>query len=441
MPRDQDLKMLVFDSSHTSEIVFERQLTNWIVGRDLDGLFSHIWNVHPLDTILLPADSPRRFGPPESFELAPRHTFIAGRMERYPWLRSLMPLNFLIAQMSLMRRLRRLVRRENIQVIRADDSWYCGLLALYLARRTRRPLVIGVWGNPGAIRAATGRPLVPRLFRTIWVEELVERIVLRSADRVIVQNEDNRGFVLSMGVPAEKTRIFRLGNIVHEMHFADPAGRDDGRRDLTELGVDGADALLVISRLEPLKLVDDVIRMLGVMKDSSPRAKVVLAGDGTQRAELEALAESLGIADRVVFAGNRDQSWLARVVPHVAAVVSPLTGRALVEAGLGGVPLIAYDIEWHGEVVETGVTGELVPHRDYRALAKAAERVLADSDYRQRLGQNVRARLLEMMDPAANNRDQRDAYLELLAEKGGAFRAPASARDSGDERDLVENGG
>ncbi len=440
MPPGQDLKMLVFDSSHTSDIVFERQLTNWIVGRDLRGFFTHIWNVHPLDTILLPADSPRRFGSPESFELAPGHTFVAGRMERYPTLRRLVPLNFLFAQMSLMRRLRRLVRSENIQIIRADDSWYCGLLALYLARRTRRPLVVGVWGNPGAIRAATGRPLVPRLFRYVWVEELVERIVLRSADRVIVQNEDNRGFVLSMGVPVEKTRIFRLGNTVHEMHFVDPAVRQDGRGDLAELGLEGPETFLVISRLEPLKLVDDVIRMLAVMKDSSPSAKVLLAGDGTQRAELEALAESLGIADRVIFAGNRDQSWLARVVPHVAAVVSPLTGRALVEAGLGGVPLIAYDVEWHSEVVQTGVTGELVPHRDHHALAEAAERILKDGDYRQRLGAGVRRLLLEMMDPAANNRDQRAVYAELLAEKGRSLRV-AQAYGPGDGRDLAENGG
>ncbi|HEY0327421.1 MAG TPA: glycosyltransferase family 4 protein [Allosphingosinicella sp.] len=428
MDRDEDaLKMLVFDMSYTLQIIRERQLEGPILARDLDGFFAHVWNVHPIDTIFDPSGSSERSGRPEVVALAPRHTFIRGRMERYRWPRLLKPLNFILAQMSLLRMLRRLIRREGIEVIRAEDSWYCGLLALYLARRTRLPLIIGVWGNPGTIRAATGRPLMPRLFRKIWVEELVERIVLRSADRVIAQNEDNRRFVVSMGVRPEKARLFRLGNIVHPIHFEDPAGREDGKPDLAELGLPDSQVLLIISRLEPLKFNEDAVRALGLVKDSCPRAALLFAGDGSQRAELAKLAESLGVGDRVVFAGNRDQQWLARVVPHVSAVICPLTGRALAEAGLGGVPLIAYDVDWHSEIVESGVTGELVAHRDVEAMARAIERLLGNPDDARRLGSACRARIAEMMDPASLNQIQRGEYLELLTERGRRVRLPAAA--------------
>ena len=412
------LKMLVFDTSYTSHIILERELTRPILARDLGGFFAHVWNVQPLDTILLPPGSPERTGPPRSFELAPRHTFIAGKLERFRWPRWLKALNFVAAQVGLMRNLSRLIKRERVDVIRAEDSWYCGLLALYLARRHRLPLVIGVWGNPGAVRAATGRPLMPRLFRRIWVEEWIERRVLCRADRVIVQNEDNRQFVLSMGVRPDRVRFFRMGNILHPRHFEEPAQRGDGRADLAALGLQDSEVLLVVSRLEPLKYTDHVVRMFGAMKDSRPKAKLLFVGDGTQRAELEALAESLGVRDRVVFAGNRDQTWLWRVMPHVSAVVSPLTGRALAEAGLAGVPLIAYDIDWHSELVETGVTGELVPHRDFEALARAAERVLGDPERAAAMGRNARARVLNLLDPAKNDAEQRGAYLELLRERG-----------------------
>ena len=423
MDRDEDaLKMLVFDMSYTLQIIRERQLEGPILARDLDGFFAHVWNVHPIDSIFDPAGAPERTGRPEVVPLGPRHTFIRGRMERYRWPRWLKPLNFILAQISLLRMLRRLIRREGIQIIRAEDSWYCGLLALYLARRTRLPLIIGVWGNPGAIRAATGRPLMPRLFRKIWVEEMVERLVLRRADRVIVQNEDNRRFVVSMGVRPDKARLFRLGNIVHPVHFQDPAERPDGRPDLAELGLSDSQVLLIISRLEPLKYNEDAVRALGLVKDSCPRARLLFAGDGSQRDELARLAESLGAGDRVVFAGNRDQHWLARIVPHVSAVICPLTGRALAEAGLGGVPLIAFDIDWHSEVVETGVTGELVPHRDHEAMARAIERVLGDPDNARVLGRNCRARIAEMMDPERLNQIQRAEYLELLAERGRKIR-------------------
>lgn len=412
------LKMLVFDVSYTSRIVLERQLTGPILARDLGGFFGHVWSVQPLDTIFLPAGAPERFGRPSSFELASRHTFISGTMARYRWLRWLKPLNFILAQASLVRSLSRLIKRERIDVIRAEDSWYCGLLALYLARRHRLPLVIGVWGNPGAIRKLTGKPLMPRLFRRIWIEEAVERFVLRQADRTIVQNEDNRQFVISMGVKPANARFFRLGNILHPMHFDAPEDRPDGRAELAELGLEDCEVLLAIARLEPLKFPEHLVRALALLKDSRPRARLLFAGDGTLRPRLEALARELGVDGRVVFAGNRDQEWLYRITPHVAAVLAPLAGRALAEAGLAGVPLLAYDIDWHGELIVSGVSGELVPNLDYQALAQATERVLSRPDYRATLGRNARARVLDLLNPAKNDAEQKQEYLEMLRERG-----------------------
>jgi len=116
------LKMLVFDTSYTSHIILERELMRPILARDLGGFFERVWNVQPLDTIFLPADSPERTGKPRSFDLAPRHTFIAGKLERYRWPRLLKPRNFIAAQVSLMRTLSRLITRERIDVIRAEDS-------------------------------------------------------------------------------------------------------------------------------------------------------------------------------------------------------------------------------------------------------------------------------------------------------------------------------
>lgn len=409
--------MLVFDTSYTSKIIFERGLTQPILARDLDGFFERIWTVQPLDTIFHSATDEQAFGCPRILELAPRHVFVAGKLQRFAWLRWAMRLNFFFAQAGLLRLVSQLIRDHRIAVIRAEDSWYCGLLALILARRHRLPLVVGVWGNPAAIRKATGHPLMPRLFRRIWVEEMVERFVLRRANRVIVQNEDNRRFVLSMGAEPRRTRIFRLGNILHPMHFEEPATRPDGRAELAELGLEGSQVLLVISRLEALKRTDHAVKMLAGLKQRCPQAKLLFAGDGSQRPELEHLAAELGVEDRVVFAGNRDQNWLWRVTPRVAAVVSPLTGRSLAEAALAGVPLIAYDADWQAELVETGVSGELVPDLDDEGLARAAERILKDPDYARRTGAGARRKALEMLNPESNAAAQRAEYRELLEER------------------------
>jgi glycosyltransferase involved in cell wall biosynthesis len=406
--------MLVFDSAYTHKIMVERRVEAIVTGRDLGGYFEHVWTCHPVASLLEPEGSADRFGRPVLHALAPRHTLIEGRIGRYPWLAWFPILNFLLAQADLLRLLLRIVDKEGIRIVRGEDPHYNGLLGLLVARLRKLPLMIGVWGNPGAIRAVTGAPLTPRLFRKVGVEEAVERFVLRRADRVMAQNEDNRLFVIGTGVPRERTEIFRFGNLLHPAHFADPATRGDGEAELAALGAAGKDTLLIISRLQKLKLVHHVIEAMSLLKARGRSVSALFVGDGPFREEMERLAVERDVAGDVVFCGNRRQDWLARLIPTVSAVVSPLTGRAMAEAALGGAPVAAYDIDWHSELIEAGETGELVPYLDHLGLADAIERLLADPARARRMGAALRAKALAMLDPAAADRAQIAAYEALL---------------------------
>lgn len=414
---DEKPRMLVFDSAYTYKIMVEREVAVLVTGRDLGGYFEHIWTCHPVASLLEPEDSPDRFGRPRAYDLAPGHTVIEGRIGRFPWLDWFRVLNFLFAQIDLMQMLLRIVRQERVRIVRAEDPHYNGLLAWLVSRLRKLPLMIGVWGNPGAIRNVTGVPLTPRLFRKVPVEEAVERFVLRRANIVMAQNEDNRGFIVAAGVPREKTRIFRISNLLHEAHFADPATRGDGRVLLTALGVRGEHTLLTVSRLQELKLVHHVIHAVKTLKDRGRRAVALFVGDGPYRHNMETLAAELGVTDQVLFCGNRPQTWLAQVIPAVTAVVSPLTGLAMGEAALGAAPMVAYDIDWHSELVESGVTGELVPYLDHVAMADAVEWLIDDPARARRMGAALRAKALAMLDPTAAECAQIAVYEELLSNR------------------------
>src|SRR5437764_868109 len=107
--RPKTRRMLVFDSAYTYRIMQERQVAVLATCRDLGGYFEHVWTVHPVATLLDPQDSVDSFRAPVTYELAERHTMIEGSAGRYHWLRWLAPLNLLIAQVQLFRRLTRLV--------------------------------------------------------------------------------------------------------------------------------------------------------------------------------------------------------------------------------------------------------------------------------------------------------------------------------------------
>ena len=87
---------------------------------------------------------------------------------------------------------------------------------------------------------------------------------------------------------------------------------------------------------------------------------------------------------------------------------------ALAEAALGGAPVVAYDIDWHSELIEPDVTGELVPYLDVSAMADAMEQLLDDPERARRMGSALRSKALDMLDPERLRRAQIAAYEELL---------------------------
>lgn len=413
---------LVLDSSYTFEMIRERGLEDSVRCRDLDGFFRHVWSVHPFATLLTSESWTPRYGKPVTYDFDPRHSFIEGKVGRFGWLRRIFPLNFLLAQAGLFLRLVRLIRRENIRIIRVGDPLYLGLFGLALARLTGAKLAIRVNGNNDKIRATHGRPLFPRLFGSIRVEKAVERFVFRRADLVAAPNQDNVDFAVANGARPDRVTIFRYGNLVAREHLTDPETRPLTAETSSQLGIEAGRYLLCIGRLETVKFPDDAVRVLGEAVKIAPEMKLVLAGDGQMRDALGDLARELGVEANVVFAGNQNQTRLAELIPNAAAVISPLTGRSLTEAAFGAAPIVAYDLDWQGELIKTGDTGELVPFRQWEGLAAGVQRFLADPAYARQVGQAARAWAREMLDPVMLDAHERHEYARLLARPSGKHK-------------------
>jgi glycosyltransferase involved in cell wall biosynthesis len=405
-------RLLVLDGSYTIETIRKLGLEQSVLCRDLDGFFGHVWSVHPFGDI---NNRPALAGEPRSTELGERHSFIQAQPGRFPALGRWFTLNFLLGQLSLFRRLRRLVKDERITLIRAGDPLYVGLFGLLLARATGVPLAIRINANNDKIRETTGKPIYPRLLRSARVEKAIERFVLPRADLVAAPNQDNVDFAVANGARPNRVTIFRYGNLLSPAHLAEPATRGTDPAVFGRIGVEPGRYLLCVSRLQTLKYPDDVVRVLAAVRARGHDLSLVLAGEGDLRRELEALARDLAVAANVKFAGNLDQHALSQLYANAAVVISPLTGRALSEAALGAAPIVAYDLDWQGDLIETGVTGELVPFRSVEALSDAALRLIEDPARARKLGRAVRARALDMLDPVKLNAHERATYAKLLA--------------------------
>ncbi len=211
---------------------------------------------------------------------------------------------------------------------------------------------------------------------------------LRLADRVNV-------FLAPSRFLFEKMVEFGLdrGRLRVSPNFIDVAAFDSALRESSTAGLAAADGLLYAGRLSPEKGVDVLIRaMVGL-----PECRLVIAGDGPQRRELEALARSAA-PGRVAFLGRRTTSEVLRALRACRFVVAPSVWYencpyAVLEAFAARKPVIASRIGGIPELVEEGATGRLFPPGDPGALAEEIRRLWHDRDETRRLGENGRARV------------------------------------------------
>jgi glycosyltransferase involved in cell wall biosynthesis len=166
------------------------------------------------------------------------------------------------------------------------------------------------------------------------------------------------------------------------------------------------DYILAISRLTPMKRLDLLIRALA--EPAAKHIRVVIAGDGESRADLEALATSLGVAGRVALVGHLDDAALAAHLGRCRAVCFPPLsedyGFVTVEAFASRKAVVTCaDSGGPAELVRDGDNG-LVCEPTPASLAVGLARIMEDRVLAERLGRSAAAQAAGMKWPDAVKR-------------------------------------
>jgi glycosyltransferase involved in cell wall biosynthesis len=273
---------------------------------------------------------------------------------------------------------------------------------------------------------------VPAIVHTEHAYEyLVDAARLRAAVRWV--SRTTRAFVVvgermlpfyRDAVGVADSRLRAIANGIDLGRFHPPADRAARRR---ALGLPEGFLIGMGGRFAPEKNLAMLLRAAATVRAERPDARVVLAGDGPERASLERLAGALGIGDAVHFLGWRTD--LADVIGCLDLfALTSLTEAlplAVLEAMACGVPVAATRVGDLPSVVADGVSGFLVAVDDDAALAGAALRLARDPAERAALGVAARDVIRERYSQDA----MVDAYLEAygLARHAHRRAAPPAA--------------
>ena len=188
-------------------------------------------------------------------------------------------------------------------------------------------------------------------------------------------------------------------------------------------------ALLCLGRLVPAKGFDLALDALAVAVRRFPRLRLIIAGDGPARLNLERRAVELGLSKSVEFVGWVGPDLVTNLLSNTSVVLMPSRREGLpvvaIQAALAGKPIVAARVSGLPEAVIPGETGLLIEKEDAQALADAICYLAERPETIVRMGQATRRRAQELFSEEKCV-DAYDALYRKLRERNTHATTPIS---------------
>ena len=251
----------------------------------------------------------------------------------------------------------------------------------------------------GFLKRLLGSP--GRKARTLRRLEHISALIAPSLELLEASREigySGPGHYIPNGVDTEKFRFDAGARARHRKSWA-PGGET---------------VLLLARRLAPKNGVKDFAEACGYLMDSPCR--IVIAGEGPERADMEQIFGLSGLQDRVLFLGSVPNAQMPGIYSAADIAVLPshmeATSISGLEAMACGLSLVGTSVGGIPDLISGGATGSLVPARDPQALAAEMRRLIEDPARRKAFGAAARDKAVSRFAwPAIARRT-----LEVLAE-------------------------
>ena len=263
---------------------------------------------------------------------------------------------------------------------------YEGYLGLWMRRWMGMPYVVYAHGN--------------EILDAVQAEWGGHRLAIRSADCVFANSHYTVDLLKKAGVQPERIQVVHPGCDVDKFRPIEVSIED--RRAILGPHAEKK-VILTVGRLVTRKGHDLVIRALPRVLKAHPETCYLIAGSGPAKQAIARLADEMGLGGKVLFFENLNDSDLVKIYNLCDVFVMPSRadlkscdvegfGIVFIEANACGKPVIAGRSGGMADAVVDGVTGFLVDPDDPDALAESLSRMIRDSSFARRIGQQGRDR-------------------------------------------------
>lgn len=312
-----------------------------------------------------------------------------------------------------MLRLAAYMRQSRTQILHSYN-FYANVFAVPAARLAGVPVVIASIRDQGAYTTPAQRKLHK------WVGRL--------ADKVLVNADSIRQWLIEEGFQPEKIVTIRNGI---DTTGDSASAKGTNIREQYNIAAD-APLVLMVSRLNPKKGVDDFLNAAALVSARHPQARFLVVGEKLQNRNgvvsvdhayhtyLHALTAKLGLTEKLIFTGRRSDVTAILAESSVSVLPSLSEGipNSLIESLAAGVPVVATRVGGIPELVRDGENGFLVPVNSPETLAACINKLLSDKTLAARFSDSARASIQQDFSLQLMIRDTEALYTRLLLEQG-----------------------
>lgn len=260
----------------------------------------------------------------------------------------------------------------------------------------------------------------------------VEKEVLETAERIVATSPQEKEHMRSLVSTKGNIDIIPCGTDIHRFgSITQQAARE-------QLGIDPqSKVVFYVGRFDERKGIETLVRAVGQSKlRGNQDIKLIIGGgsrpgqsDGLERERIESIVAELGMTEFTVFPGRLGDEILPVYYAAADVCVVPSHyepfGLVAIEAMSCGTPVVASDVGGLQFTVVPEETGLLAPPKDDVAFAAAIDRILLDSNFRNRLGQAARVRVENKFSWEGVAKQLSDLYTQLLEEKETVLVQPS----------------
>lgn len=277
-------------------------------------------------------------------------------------------------RLSAVRQIRSLLAEDRVELVHANEAH--AVTAAWLA--------LGKGRLPFVISRRVGYPIGKS-----WIA----RARYRCADCILANSQWVADQAAASGAPRDRLRVVYEGTEIPEPLKAAQRAQARQRWGVAE----GAPLLGCVGVLLPDKGQEWLIRALAEVRKDFPQTRLLLAGDGPCRKELQRLAEELHLKDAVIFAGfvKDVESVYAALDVFLLPSFFEALNNSLLAAMAYEIPSIAFSRGALAEIIEDSKSGLFVSGPDVEEIRRAIQRILRDQSFARMLGAAARVRVTE----------------------------------------------